>query len=801
MRGIHNLKEGTMKKTITKFLSITLAVPQLVFGSEVFQPHFQNYGHYLTEKSSETRFALYGHVPPDVNQSTKKQAMNQDKILTLSIVLALNNENELDLRLSSITNPSSPDYQHYMTQAEFINHYSPTAEQVELTKKYLEHKGMLIESTAPNRLIIRASGSVATIEKAFHTKIYYYSDKAGKTFYAPQYELQTDKKLPILSVLGLENKIKPKPLYKRLKNLQPSVGSGAIQGMTPQSIKTAYSIPANLTGAGQTLALYQLDGYATSDITSYEDAFNIPHVTLQNVLVDGATGIPSSGPYPAEVTLDIEMMIALAPGVSKILVYEGVMTSAGMVDTFNKIATDNLAKSISTSYGINESSNAASIFRSENAIFKQMVAQGQTLFAATGDYGAYSDHVTLGIMDPASQPFVVGVGGTKLLTNPDGSYLSETTWRNGTGPGGIGGTGGISVFWTIPSWQQGVISTASKGSTTMRNLPDVSLNSDPQTGYAVFYNGSWSVVGGTSAAAPLWAAFTALVNQNRANNALEPLGFPNPTLYALGQSAKYQQTFHDIKDFSTNLYYPAVPAYDLATGWGTLIGDALISYLSDVTPPVTCIQANPTVNITPATQQSTPGVVLTYTVNVINNDNAICSASTFNLTSNLPTGFTGTLAQKSLNLSPGTSKTASITVASAASSAAGNYTFSVDAVNSSTTTYKGTGSAVYAINGTQGQLNLSVDPKSATYSYNSGQTANFKFNLLNGQKPVPNNPINLKIQTPSFSWSSTLTTGFNGSVLYSIQLNSAMTKGNYQVTATTQYQGNTATAQSNFVIN
>lgn len=789
-----------MKKNIRNILSITLAVPQLVFGSQVFQPHFQNYGHYLTNKSSETRYSLYGHVPPDVNHSTKKQALNKDKILTLSIVLSLNNEQELDERLSSITNPLRPDYQHYMTQAEFINNYSPTAEQVELTKKYLEHKGMHIESTAPNRLIIRASGSVAVIEKAFNTKIYYYTDKTGKTFYAPQYELQTDKKLPILSILGLENKIKPEPLYRRLNNPQPSAGLGVIQGMTPENIKTAYSVPSNLTGAGQTLALYQLDGYTTSDITTYEDAFNIPHVTLQNILLDGATGIPSSGPYPAEVTLDIEMMIALAPGVSKILVYEGAFTAAGMVNTFNRIATDNLAKSISTSYGINESSNAASIFRSENAIFKQMVAQGQTLFAATGDYGAYSDHKTLGIMDPASQPFVVAVGGTKLLTNPNGSYLSETTWRNGTGPGDTGSTGGISTFWDIPSWQQGVISTDSKGSTTMRNVPDVSLNSDPQTGYAVYYNGSWSVVGGTSAAAPLWAAFTALVNQNRANNGLEPLGFPNPTFYTLGQSANYQKTFHDIKDFSTNLYYPAVPGYDLATGWGSFIGNALIDYLSDVTPPVTCIQANPTVSITPATQTSTPGGVLTYTVNVSNNDNAICSASTFALTSNLPTGFTGALAKKSLNLSPGTSGSSSITVTSALSSTAENYTFSVNAENSGATNYKGTGSAIYAINGTQAQLNLSVDPKSATYSYNSGQTANFKFSLMNGQNPVPNKPINLKIQTPFSSWNANVTTWFDGTAVYSIQLNSVMTVGNYQVTATTYYQGNTATTQSNFVI-
>src|SRR5262249_33656501 len=146
----------------------------------------------------------------------------------------------------------------------------------------------------------------------------------------------------------------------------------------------AYSLSGTtLNGSGQTLGLFELDGYTASDVTNYENFFSLPHVTLQNVLVDGFSGIPSGGGGSAEVTLDIELQIALAPGATRILVYEGPNSTAGVVDTYNRIATDNLAKQISTSWGLPESSNSATVRNSENTIFQQMAAQGQSIFAAS----------------------------------------------------------------------------------------------------------------------------------------------------------------------------------------------------------------------------------------------------------------------------------------------------------------------------------------------------------------------------------------------------------------------------------
>ncbi len=201
-----------------------------------------------------------------------------------------------------------------------------------------------------------------------------------------------------------------------------------------------------------------------------------------------------------------------------------------------------------------------------------MAAQGQTIFAASGDSGAYdnrSNTSLLSVDDPAAQPYMTAAGGTSLTTaGAGGAWKSETTWS--------GGGGGISVQWPLPTWQQGVATAANKASTAMRNVPDVSLDADPYTGYSIFLNGGWYLYGGTSCAAPLWAAFTALVNQQRQANGNAPLGFANPIIYSLANASN----FHDIADGSTNQYYPAVTGYDDATGWGSFNGAFLLTALA-----------------------------------------------------------------------------------------------------------------------------------------------------------------------------------------------------------------------------
>ena len=206
--------------------------------------------------------------------------------------------------------------------------------------------------------------------------------------------------------------------------------SGPGGGYSPKDLLTAYNLNrVSANGSKQIIALFELGGYLTSDINEYTNYFGLPSAKLKNILVDGGS---SSGIDP-EVTLDIELALALAPA-SQIYVYEGPNSDQGVLDTYNRIATDNLAKQVSTSWGIGEDLVDAQYLQAENAIFLQMAAHGQTIYAAAGDSGAYDDYPyhSLVVDDPASQPYVVGVGGTRLIVNSvSGAYSNESVWNDG----------------------------------------------------------------------------------------------------------------------------------------------------------------------------------------------------------------------------------------------------------------------------------------------------------------------------------------------------------------------------------
>jgi uncharacterized repeat protein (TIGR03803 family) len=276
----------------------------------------------------------------------------------------------------------------------------------------------------------------------------------------------------------------------------------------------------------------------------------------------------------------------MAPGLSRVIVYEGKTGQED--DVLNRMATDNAAKQLSSSWGF-----GAQVDATREQIFEQFAAQGQTMFQASGDLGAWVGGVT----PPSDDPWLTVVGGTSLTTaGRGGAWVSETVWPESGG--------GISTAYSIPLWQQGLNMTACQGSTTMRNIPDVACLADA-TIWAVAYNGEQGASGGTSAAAPLWAGFLALVNQ-RAEAAGQPSpGFINPAIYAMGQGLAYPTLFHDITSGSnTNSSSPtnffAVSGYDLCTGWGTPAGSNLISALLAppdalrITPASTLLFTGPT---------------------------------------------------------------------------------------------------------------------------------------------------------------------------------------------------------------
>jgi len=541
---------------------------------------------------------MTGHVPEEaIARSSHIGRQPPTSVIPLAFTLPLRNQPELQDLLARIYDPSDPLYGRYLTSQEFTDRFGPTQQDYDAVARYATSQGFRVTQTHSNRLVLDVAAPSSRVESAFNLRLDRYDDGKGRQFYAPDRDPEVP--LPVATLLAGVVGLDTAAVWKTHALFSPAIdspmstplqiGTGPGGGLTPSDLVTAYNLGGvAATGTGQTLALFELDGYRASDVAAYRSYYGLSNVPLSNVLIDGFSGSPGSG--ASEVTLDIELMMALAPGATTIMVYEGPNSNTGVIDTYNRIATDNHAKQISTSWGLSEGQNSGAVLTTENAIFQQMASQGQSIFAASGDSGAYDNGSTLSVDDPASQPFMTGTGGTQLFVGSGLSYLKESSWNvNGTAGGGAGGGGGSSV-WSIPSWQTG---TASAASPAMRNVPDVSLNADQNTGYSIYYNGGWWIFGGTSCAAPLWAAFTARVNQSRLSAAAAPLGFANPVIYQLAKSSGYAAAFHDVADGSTNLYYPAVTGYDNSTGWGSFNGAGLFAALTTVAPP-TSAPAAPT---------------------------------------------------------------------------------------------------------------------------------------------------------------------------------------------------------------
>jgi uncharacterized repeat protein (TIGR01451 family) len=527
---------------------------------------------------------LSGHVPWAVSRFNLKPIgdVSANTNLNLAISLPVQNEPDLDSLLSQIYDPASTNYHHYLKAGEFSRRFGPSAADYQKVVDFAKANNLAIVHSYSNQMLLDVSGKVSDIENAFHTKLRTYRHPfENRSFFCPATEPTVDSSVPIWHVSGLDNFVIPRPLLKQIPLNQMPAGAKSYLGSGPggtymgKDFRAAYVPGVSLDGTGQNIALFELDGYFTADILAYESQAGLPNLTITNVAVNG--GVSNPTPYgDPEVSLDIEMVISMATNASEVLVYEapnGYLASP--VDLLSRIASDDSAKQISSSWGIGDDP-------SYDVYYKQMALQGQSFFQASGDNGAYYP----GIFEWADDTNITLVGGTTLSTaGPQGAWSSETVWNwNSSGLGDAGSGGGTNINGIpIPSWQQNVPMTNNQGSTTLRNVPDVALTADNID--VVYENGFSGYFGGTSCAAPLWAAYTALINEQATNRNLPPVGFLNPAIYAIGMSSNYPNCFHDITTGNnTNLVvskaYFAVPGYDLATGWGTPNGSNLINALT-----------------------------------------------------------------------------------------------------------------------------------------------------------------------------------------------------------------------------
>ncbi len=548
--------------------------------------------------------------------------------LDLVLVLPLRNQAALAKLLDQLYDPISLEYHRFLKPAQFAEQFGPTVQDYQAVIAFAKANGLKVTRTHPNRTLVDVSAVAADIEKTFRVKLQVYQHPTEeRTFYAPDVEPSLELAVPVLSVGGLNNFELPQPAgrgglsFRKMSPAAPeaepmATGAGPRGSFIGRDFRAAYAPGVALDGAGQAVGLLEFDDYYPSDVLAYEKLAGLPNVPLTNVRVGGFSGGP--GRNNLEVVLDIDMAIAMAPGLSRVIVYEASPTGAPLA-LLNQMANDTnslgrpAALQLSSSWSWRSASTVA-----EDQVFQQFAAQGQSFFQASGDVGAYCEKCPAPW--PNDNPYITIVGGTSLTTgSPGGSWLSESVWS----PGG----GGVSINYPVPLWQQGVDMTGNGGSTARRNLPDVACLAD-EVIWLVANNGDQGLVGGTSASAPLWAGFAALVNQQAEANAQPSIGFINPAIYAIGKSSRYTAAFHDITSGNitntccgTNKFF-AVPGYDLCTGWGTPNGSNLISAL--LAPP-------PALRITPAAPLAFTGPVggpfqpLTRGLALTNDSNAALS--------------------------------------------------------------------------------------------------------------------------------------------------------------------------------
>ena len=622
-------------------------------------------------RAAEPRVSLALHAAqtPALRGARALGRLAPDTPLHFALTLPLRNRAALDALLRRQYTPGDALYGQFLTSEEFTQKFGPTEGDYKAVADWAQAHGLTVTGTHDSRTLLDVAGSAAQVETAFAVRMNRYRTADGAVVFANSGAPRVARSVAarLAGVAGLSDISRIRPHYHGRAPwsmvLRPKLpvgsgggGTGPAGGLAPNDVKYAYGLSGvtplyglsgaatgtatQLDGTGQRIGLFELDGFVASDIQLFVTRFSLPTIvgtgatlpapgTGSTAAVGSVFAVPVAsfsgavvdpvGGQP-EVTLDIDMALALAPNAS-VYSYEGdqgVTTTTGTVtrpnntaigiDIFTRMANDlapdgsgkPLLQVISTSWGLPERFEDPAILTAENAIFQKMAAQGQSLYAATGDFGAYDEYDPtvaaltgsigqLSVDSPASSPYVTAVGGTTLgyakpavdkttgLTGP-GSYVSESAWSTGTinNPNGPeGGGGGPSARWLKPAYQLGLGADA-----RARDIPDVSLDSDPASGYDIYVSGVAQTTGGTSAAAPLWASFTALVNQQRGLNGLAtPLGFANPPLYTLGQSTSYASLFHDVTT-GTNLFYGASAGFDDSTGFGSFIGAPMIAALS-----------------------------------------------------------------------------------------------------------------------------------------------------------------------------------------------------------------------------
>jgi len=482
---------------------------------------------------------------------------------TVDVVLRPRDTSALDRFTRGLSTPGSPSYHRYLDAGQLDAMFGPTQGTVQATRDWLASTGLDVGRTSPDGLLIPVSGTASQLEAAFAVPLVQARLADGRTVRLAIREAKVPASLVpmIQGVVGLSDQAVARPHLTGGTGVLPAAGTHAtaadpaatsprtaghtvgpqacpaVTGYTnawnAQDLASAYGFTplyaGGRTGAGQTVGIFELDTYDPADIAAYQACYGTS-VPVTDTLVDGGAGANAQG--SAEAPLDIEVVAGLAPGAS-VHVYTGPNDGAnGALDTYDQMVTDDSAKVITTSWGECEQAMGTDAQQAEATLFQLAYAQGQTVLAAAGDSGStdclYAQpgvfQTQAAVDDPAAQPYVTGVGGTVLSAYSPNAPV-ESAWGFGGGSTGGAGGGGNSGTFEAAAWQQvpGAQSAATSyhcasppgtaGTHQCREVPDVSATADQGHGDLVFYRGGWTVEGGTSMSAPLWAALVADAEQ------------------------------------------------------------------------------------------------------------------------------------------------------------------------------------------------------------------------------------------------------------------------------------------------
>jgi subtilase family serine protease len=572
---------------------------------------------------------IAGEKPPTLPRgAVRLGALAPSTRVRLDVTLKLRDPAALHAFLAAISDRHSPLFHHFLRPGQFGPMFGLARPAVTAVQGALRQAGLSPGRVTSNRLIIPVTTSAAAAERAFGTTLVRYRLPGGRVAYANTSapKIAADVAPYVSGVVGLDNLVRQQHMLARPSPRRPAGHRAltarpfrATDASGPQPCSAA-SNEATATGAytanelasyylmspfygkgdlgsGVRVGLFELEPNSTSDISAYKSCYGIS-TSVSYTKVDGGAG---SGAGSGEAALDIEDVIGLAPDAA-VDVYQAPNSNTGLLDNYSAMITADKDAVISTSWGQCELLETSTTVDDEQTLFEQANSQGQTVFAAAGDTGSTGclrsgeDGSDLSAGDPSAQPYVIGVGGTTATSS------AETVWNESALEEGAGG-GGISRFWCMPSYQYqtevpGLINSDSKKNsgcptaegTYIREDPDVTADADPQTGYVIYYSGSWTAIGGTSAAAPLWAAIAALIDASpfcadygSGDAGVLPQGLWDTAevdhSYIYSGGADEPEIVFDItqgnNDYTPSGYsgglYPATTGYDQASGLGSPI--------------------------------------------------------------------------------------------------------------------------------------------------------------------------------------------------------------------------------------